>query len=112
MRRHPLVGCEICQRLKGMKDILPIIRHHHERLNGTGYPDGLKGQQIPDVVRVINIVDIFDALTSRRSYKEAFTPVKTFRVMWEEVERGWWDGDVLKVWEDLVNRGQIAEGRV
>jgi putative two-component system response regulator len=111
MRKHPVMGCEICQRLKGMKDILPIIRHHHERLNGTGYPDGLKAQQIPDVVRVVNIVDIYDALTSRRSYKEAFPPAKALRIMREEVERGWWDGDILKVWEDLVGRGLTAEGR-
>jgi putative two-component system response regulator len=112
MRKHPVMGCEICQRLKGMKDILPIIRHHHERLNGTGYPDGLKAQQIPDVVRVVNIVDIYDALTSRRSYKEAFPAAKAFRVMREEVERGWWDGDILKVWEELVTKGLAAEGRV
>jgi putative two-component system response regulator len=112
MRRHPVMGCEICQRLKGMKEILPIIRHHHERLNGTGYPDGLKAQQIPDVVRVVNIVDIYDALTSRRSYKEAFPAAKAFRVMREEVERGWWDGDILKVWEELVTKGLTAEGRV
>jgi putative two-component system response regulator len=112
MRRHPTMGCEICQRLKGMKEILPIIRHHHERLNGTGYPDGLKGPQIPDVVRVINLVDIYDALTSQRAYKDAFPPAKAFRVMRDEVERGWWDGDFLKVWEDLVQRGVVAEGRI
>ncbi len=112
MRRHPVMGCEICQRLKGMKEILPIIRHHHERLNGTGYPDGLKAQQIPDVVRVVNIVDIYDALTSRRSYKEAFPAAKALRIMTEEVEKGWWDGDILKVWEELVTKGKTVEGRV
>jgi putative two-component system response regulator len=112
MRQHPTIGCEICARLKGMKEILPMIRHHHERLDGTGYPDGLKGAKIPDIVRVINVVDIYDALTTRRSYKEAFPAAKALRIMREEVERGWWDGDVLKTWEDLVQRGLTAEGRI
>ncbi|MGQ0644958.1 MAG: HD domain-containing phosphohydrolase [Elusimicrobiota bacterium] len=104
MRRHPSAGCDICRRLKGIQDVLPIIRHHHERLDGTGYPDGLRGHQISDTMRVINIVDIYDALTTRRSYKEAFSMDKAFAVMWEEVERGWWDGNILKVWEELVRR--------
>lgn len=112
MRQHPTIGCDICQKLKGMKDILPMIRHHHERLDGTGYPDGLKGAKIPDIVRVINIVDIYDALTTRRSYKEAFPAPKALRIMREEVDRGWWDGDILTVWEELVNKGRAAEGRV
>jgi putative two-component system response regulator len=112
MRQHPTIGCDICQRLKGMKDILPMIRHHHERLDGTGYPDGLKANKIPDIVRVINIVDIYDALTTRRSYKDAFPAPKALRIMREEVERGWWDGDILTVWEELVNKGRVAEGRV
>jgi putative two-component system response regulator len=108
MRKHPTMGCEICQRLKGMKDIIPIIRHHHERLDGTGYPDGIKGAKIPDVVRIVNIVDIYDALTTRRSYKEAFPAPKAFRILWEEVERGWWDGDILKVWEGMIRKNKAV----
>jgi putative two-component system response regulator len=106
MRRHPSIGCEICQRLKGMKDVLPIIRNHHERLDGTGYPDGLKSQQISDLVRIVNIVDIYDALTTRRSYKDAFPVDKAFKIMWEEVERGWWDRDILKAWENMVRKNK------
>jgi putative two-component system response regulator len=108
MRKHPTIGCEICERLKGMKEIIPIIRHHHERLDGTGYPDGIKGAKIPDVVRIVNVVDIYDALTTRRSYKEAFPASKAFRILWEEVERGWWDGDILKAWENLVKKNRVA----
>ncbi|MBI4395776.1 MAG: response regulator [Elusimicrobia bacterium] len=108
MRKHTLIGCEICGRLKGMKDVLPIIRNHHERLDGTGYPDGLKKGDISDLVRIVNVVDIYDALTSRRSYKEAFSPEKAFRILWEEVERGWWDHDILKAWENMVHKHQIG----
>jgi putative two-component system response regulator len=109
MRRHPTIGCEICQRLKSTERLLPIIRHHHECLDGTGYPDGLSAAQIPDLVRIVNIVDIFDALTSRRSYKEAFPTQQAFHVMWEEVDRGWWDGNLLKSWETLVRKDKIGE---
>jgi len=104
MRKHPTIGCDICSRLKVMQEIIPIIRHHHERLDGTGYPDGIKGSKIPDVVRIVSMVDIYDALTSRRSYKEAFAPAKALRILHEEVDRGWWDGNILKIWEELVRK--------
>jgi putative two-component system response regulator len=104
MRKHPTVGCDICRRLKSLEGILPIIRNHHECLDGTGYPDGLKADKIPELVRIVNVVDIYDALTSRRSYKEAYPVRKAFQTMWEEVERGWWDGDIVKVWEEIVQR--------
>lgn len=107
MRRHPVIGCEICQRLKSLEGILPMIRHHHECLDGTGYPNGLKAGEIPKLVRIINVVDIYDALTTRRSYKEAYPVDKAFLTMKEEVERGWWDGDVVKVWEELIRRGAV-----
>jgi putative two-component system response regulator len=104
MRKHALVGGEICKRLKSLEGILPIILHHHECLDGTGYPSGFKAPQIPKLVRIVNVVDIYDALTSRRSYKEAYSIPKAFQTLWEEVERGWWDGDIVKVWEEIVTR--------
>lgn len=107
MKSHAMVGYTICERLRSAKDALPLIRHHHEKLNGEGYPDGLKGQEIPILVRIVTIVDIYDALTSRRSYKDAWSNERTFKVMHEEVKKGWWDGDVLEVWEDAINTGKI-----
>jgi putative two-component system response regulator len=102
MKKHPVLGCEICEKLRSVRDALPLIRYHHEKLDGSGYPDGLAGGQIPALVRVITIVDIYDALRSRRSYKEAFSIDKSFEIMWQEVEKGWWDRDVLAAWEKLV----------
>src|SRR3954465_14267112 len=61
---HPIVGERICKPLKSFSRVLPIIRHHHEKQNGTGYPDGLKGSSIPLTARVLQIVDVFDALTT------------------------------------------------
>lgn len=102
MKRHPVLGCDICGRLRTMRDALPLIRHHHEKLDGTGYPDGLRGEALPPLVRIISIVDIYDALRSQRSYKEAFSIDKSFEIMWQEVEKGWWDRNVLTAWESLI----------
>src|ERR1044071_3741466 len=102
MKRHPSLGCDICVKLKTVRDAIPIIRHHHEKLDGAGYPDGLKGDKILPLVRVVTIVDIYDALRSKRSYKEAFPIDKTFEIMWEEVKKGWWDKDILSTWENNV----------
>jgi putative two-component system response regulator len=109
MKTHPMMGCTICERLRSAKDALPLIRSHHEKLDGTGYPDRLKGDEIPLPVRIITIVDIYDALTSRRSYKDAWPMDKTFKVMYEEVAKHWWDGDVLRIWEQFVRGGGLTE---
>lgn len=102
MKRHPQLGCEICQKLDSLRNALPLIRHHHERLDGSGYPDGIRGDQISPLIRVVTVVDIYDALRSQRSYKEAFSLEKSFKIMWEEADKGWWDKDILARWEKLV----------
>lgn len=104
MKTHATVGDMICERLRSAKDVLPLIRHHHERLDGTGYPDHLKAKDIPLLVRITNVVDIYDALTTRRSYKQAWPKDKAFKVMYEEVKNGWWDGDIVRLWEKLCSR--------
>jgi putative two-component system response regulator len=109
MKQHPLLGCQICHKLRSMQDALPLIRHHHERLDGSGYPDKLKGDQISPLVRVISVVDIYDALRSKRSYKEAFPLDKTFEIMWDEVNKGWWDGNVLRAWERHVRERVVDD---
>lgn len=102
MKRHPILGCEICEKLRSMADALPLIRHHHERLDGTGYPDGLQGDQISPAVRIVTIVDIYDALRTKRAYKEAFSIERSFEIMWEEANKGWWDKTILSAWEKFI----------
>ncbi len=108
MKQHPVFGCQICQKLKSVRGAIPLIRNHHEKLDGTGYPDGLKAVSIPLLVRIINVTDIYDALRSRRSYKEPFSMEKSLEILWSEVEKGWWDGHVLKEWEKLVISFKVA----
>jgi putative two-component system response regulator len=101
VKEHPLVGYKICHSLKSVRYALPVIRWHHEKLNGTGYPDGLKGDEIPIAVRIMAIVDVYDALTTKRSYKEAFPPLQAFHILEEEVAKGWWDGELVKMFKDI-----------
>jgi len=89
MRQHVLIGEQICRPLRTMQGLLPIIRHHHERWDGSGYPDGLAGDQIPYLVQVFQILDIYDALTSERPYKRAFTSDKALEILVEETAKGW-----------------------
>ncbi|MGA7512498.1 MAG: HD domain-containing phosphohydrolase, partial [Candidatus Sulfotelmatobacter sp.] len=81
VRQHPVVGERICAPLKSFRLVLPIIRHHHEKLDGSGYPDGLRGDAIPITARVIQIVDVFDALTTDRPYKKAFSTADALQTM-------------------------------
>jgi putative two-component system response regulator len=95
IKEHPGVGERICSPLQSFHLVLPIVRHHHEKMNGTGYPDGLRGDEIPITARVLQIVDVYDALTTDRPYKRALPPSEALQIMQQEVERGWWDADIF-----------------
>jgi putative two-component system response regulator len=102
MREHPVVGERICAPLKSFRLVLPIIRHHHEKFDGSGYPDGLRGENIPVTARVLQIVDVYDALTTVRPYKPAFSITDALQTMKLEVAKGWWDAQIFDQFEQLV----------
>ncbi len=89
IRQHVLVGEEICQPLRHRSGVLPIMRHHHERWDGTGYPDGLVGARIPYLAQVFQIIDIYDALTSDRPHKQAYSAESALAIILEETNKGW-----------------------
>src|ERR1700723_1390485 len=105
MREHPGVGERICAPLKSFRSVLPIIRHHHEKFDGSGYPDGLAGEAIPITARVLQIVDVYDALTTVRPYKPAFSITDALQTMKREVEKGWWDPHIFDEFERFVRSG-------
>jgi putative two-component system response regulator len=95
MRSHTTRGEEICRHMKSLRPVLPIIRSHHERWDGTGYPDGLRGEQIPVLARIMQVADIYDALISVRPYKKALSAQEALRLIQEETDKGWRDPEIV-----------------
>jgi len=109
MRRHPLVGERICSPLRSFRWVLPIIRNHHEKYDGSGYPDGLQGEQIPVTARVLQIGDVYDALHTERPYKRALSQDEAMRIMEQEVQQGWWDPNLFAQFRQMMAEGSESE---
>jgi putative two-component system response regulator len=95
MKRHPVTGENICKPLKSLRLVLPIIRHHHEHADGSGYPDGLRAGEIPLLPRVLQVVDVYDALRTARPYKPALPHDQAAQTMREEARQGLWDAELV-----------------
>jgi putative two-component system response regulator len=102
MQQHVLIGERICQPLRTMQGVVPIIRHHHERWDGSGYPDGLVGEQIPYLAQIFQVIDIYDALASERPYKKAFTPEEALQILTEETEKGWRNPELVRQFKRFI----------
>lgn len=102
MKQHVLIGEKICQPLRTMRGVVPIIRHHHERWDGSGYPDGLVGEQIPYLAQIFQTIDIYDALTSERPYKRAFSSLEALTLMDEETAKGWRNPDLVHLFKRFI----------
>jgi putative two-component system response regulator len=102
MRLHPIRGEEICRAMLSLRPVLPIIRNHHERWDGSGYPDGLRGEDIPLLARILQVADIFDALVTARPYKLAMTREEAFLTLEHEVRVGWRDPELVPLFIDTV----------
>ncbi len=102
MRLHTIRGEEICKPMKTLAPVLPIIRSHHERWDGSGYPDGLGGEEIPLLARILQVADIYDALTTARPYKPAFSHQHAIEIMIEEARRGWRDPELVPLFAEVA----------
>lgn len=102
METHTVMGEHICAPLKSFRQVLPIIRWHHERRDGSGYPDRLRGDAVPLTARILQTVDLFDALTTDRPYRRALPQEQALATMREEVRRGWWDGALVDALEAML----------
>lgn len=108
VERHPVSGYAMCKRLGFMKDELHVIRHHHERWDGTGYPDRLAGDQIPLLARVLAIADVYDAVTSARSYRGPWSHEQARVYIIEQAGRQF-DPHCVEVWSRLTAGGPMSE---
>jgi putative two-component system response regulator len=104
MRQHPLIGDNLCRELRLLDDVRPIVRHHHERHDGSGYPDKLSGDQIPLLARIMSIVDAYDAMTTERPYKSAKTSDQACRELGEDAERGWRSANLVEEFVRMPQR--------
>jgi putative two-component system response regulator len=111
MEQHTVIGERICAPLKTFRQVLPIIRHHHERLDGSGYPDGLTAGQLPLTARILTTVDIYDALTTDRPYRPALSPPEALAQLKKEVQLGWRDGLLVEEFERLLRNPQSPLSR-
>ena len=102
MREHPVVGDTICAGLRSLQKVRPIVRHHHERLDGSGYPDGLRSAQVPLLAQIVGIVDVFDALTTERPYRGARPYGEAFEVLSDEASKGWRDRSLVDAFVRVV----------
>lgn len=110
IQRHPVMGEKICKPLNNLELVLPIIRHHHEKLDGSGYPDRLKADNINILVRIVSLVDVFDALTSKRSYRKRIDEDKALKIIKDEIAKNWWDEEIYYYLKKLSkNRGGYFE---
>ena len=116
MKQHPVIGAILCDELKSLRGAVPIIRHHHERWDGSGYPDGLAGSEIPLLAQVFQLLDVFDALTSERPYKAAWSLERACSIIEEEMNKGFYNPALTHEFLDLLRSDIPAmmnfEGRV
>jgi len=97
VKAHTLIGDRLCGDLRALALVRPIVRHHHERLDGSGYPDGLQGDAVPLLAQIIAVVDEYDAITTTRPYRDAMSPDCAFEQLAKDAKRGFLNPDLVQV---------------
>jgi putative two-component system response regulator len=108
MKQHPVTGENICKPLKSLRLVLPIIRFHHEHSDGSGYPDGLHKEQIPLLPRILQVVDVYDALCTARPYKPALSHEQAALTMRVEAQNGLWDEELVSEFFSMLAKRSVA----
>ncbi|CCQ55865.1 MULTISPECIES: HD domain-containing phosphohydrolase [Crocosphaera] len=108
IKNHVLIGEEICKPMQNRRGIAQIIRHHHERWDGSGYPDGLIGESIPKLAQIFQILDIYEALTSHRPYKQPYSNQEALNIITEEAEKGWRNVKLVQQFVAFMENKQLT----
>ena len=103
VKTHTIIGEGLCRNLRSLHAVRPIVRHHHERLDGSGYPDGLEGDRVPLLAQIVSAVDAYDALTSKRPYQPQLSSLEALALLRKEVDRGWRQAAIVDALGEIVN---------
>jgi len=107
VKSHTIVGDSLCANLRSLQSVRPIVRHHHERLDGSGYPDHLQGDSVPLLAQILGIVDVYDAVTTQRPYQRAHSVEQAINVLDQHVNKGWRRRDLVETFTGLVRSGKL-----
>ena len=107
MTSHTTVGDSLCGNLRSLEAVRPIIRHHHERYDGSGYPDALVGDAIPLVAQIMGVVDVYDAVTTRRPYQGPHSAQESIAILRDQAARGWRRPDLVEAFAGLIDSGRL-----
>jgi putative two-component system response regulator len=102
MKQHPVEGARMLERLQALHEVIPLVRWHHERPNGRGYPDGLSGEEIPYLVRILSVADVFDALHSERPYRPAMPVPACLQILNKSALAGDLDPDLARCFTEII----------
>jgi putative two-component system response regulator len=105
MQQHPVIGDGLCRTVKSLDDVRSIVRSHHERFDGRGYPDKLAGDDVPLLARIVSVVDMFDALTTDRPYRRAMSDTTAYRLIRDEARGGWREPALVEAFIELHRDG-------
>lgn len=111
IKSHPVIGDALCANLRTLATVRPIVRHHHERLDGSGYPDGLKGDDVPLLAQIVSIVDLYEAITMGRQYTAPRSAADALTVLQHETRVGWRRPDLVEAFTTLVRSGALEKFR-
>ena len=109
MKLHPIVGRDLLEPMKTLSRALPVVYHHHERCDGSGYPDGLTRDSIPLIARAAAVADVFDGMTSDRPYRDALTGKETLEQLEKEARQGLWDRSLVDEFRGVME--SLPRGR-
>jgi putative two-component system response regulator len=111
MKRHAAIGDELIATVRSLDYVRPIVRHHHERLDGRGYPDGLRGDAIPLLAQIVSVVDVFDALTTDRLYRKALSVPMAYQMLRDQARGGWCHLSIVDCFIDLHQIREVEQAR-